>query len=181
MYAKSGWPCQESQRKKNVPHIYTYVIRMHVRYKMYMLRTEPGSVQAILYEVSSVQAALYEAESAGLRTAMIVPSRLRTTTLLRSSFMDGTEDNFYEIGTKTGVISQLYSRNQIMPTDNSFLDVDDVPSVDVALRTVNNETSLLGSQGFVMCSCTTKCSTKRCACKKKGEFCLLYYYNCLCK
>ena len=47
--------------------------------------TEPGSVQAILYEVSSVQATLYEAESAELRTAMIVPTRLRTTPLVRSS------------------------------------------------------------------------------------------------
>ena len=43
---------------------------------------EPGSVQAILYEVSSVQATLYEAESAGLRTAMIVPSRLRRSALV---------------------------------------------------------------------------------------------------
>ena len=30
--------------------------------------------------------------------------------------MDVTDDNFYKVGTKSGVLSQLYSRNQIMPT-----------------------------------------------------------------
>ena len=50
--------------------------------------TEPGAVQAILYEFSFVQATFYETESARLRTAMIVSSRLRTTPLVRSSIIE---------------------------------------------------------------------------------------------
>ena len=93
--------------------------------------------------------------------------------------MDVTDDNFYKVGTKSGVLSQLYSRNQIMPTTTCFLGINDVPQSNVALRTVNNETSLQGGQGFVKCSCTTKCKTNRCACRKKGLLCNSRCHNSL--
>lgn len=48
--------------------------------------------------------------------------------------MDVTDDNFYRIGTKSGVISRLYRRNQIMPSDTSFINIDDVPQLDVAFQ-----------------------------------------------
>ena len=42
MYAKSGWPRQGRQGKKNVLHICTYVIRIHVQSKKYNIEIYTG-------------------------------------------------------------------------------------------------------------------------------------------
>lgn len=60
-----------------------------------------------------------------------------------------TEDNFYEVGTKSGRLKQLYARNQLEPCASSFLKIDDVPDKVVnSLRTAVGLESQTGAQGL---------------------------------
>ncbi|CAH1108063.1 unnamed protein product [Psylliodes chrysocephalus] len=52
--------------------------------------------------------------------------------------MEVTSDNFYKIGTKKGVISHLYSRNQIAPCSTTFLEIEEVADASVSLRAANS-------------------------------------------
>lgn len=85
--------------------------------------------------------------------------------------MEVTPDSFYKIGTKTGALSNLYSRSQIAPCTANLLKISDVPNTTISLRTANSLASVVGGQGFVRCTCNKKCINKRCVCKKKGVIC----------
>jgi hypothetical protein len=88
-------------------------------------------------------------------------------------------DDFYKIGTKHGVLPQLYARNQVAPSDTSFLKVEEVPESSISLREACAKSSLVGGQGFVRCSCTKKCENNRCACKRKNLLCNSRCHNSL--
>uniref|UniRef100_A0AC34G5S3 Uncharacterized protein n=1 Tax=Panagrolaimus sp. ES5 TaxID=591445 RepID=A0AC34G5S3_9BILA len=46
-------------------------------------------------------------------------------------------DDFYKIGAKHGKLIQLFERNQLEPTSESFMKLDEVPNVEVrSVRTV---------------------------------------------
>ncbi|XP_043462632.1 uncharacterized protein LOC122498785 [Leptopilina heterotoma] len=62
--------------------------------------------------------------------------------------IDFTEDNDYKVGTKDGIIAQMFIRNQIASKNNNFF-------------------SLNEGQGFVKCSCLQKCTTKNVRVEKK--------------
>jgi len=77
-------------------------------------------------------------------------------------------DDFYKIGTKHGVLPQMYARSQVAPCPTEFLAVENEPQISVSLRQASAKSSLVGGQVFVRCHCTQKCQTNRCLCKRKN-------------
>jgi len=58
----------------------------------------------------------------------------------------------YLLGTKEGLLEQLYARNEFTTADNNFIEAHDVPSSSLSLRSASMIKS--GSkQGFVSCHC----------------------------
>lgn len=85
-----------------------------------------------------------------------------------------TEDGCYRLGTKNGVLKQLYARNQFDPCKESFLSVEEVPKEkEVSLRQTASVLSDGNGQGFQRCNCSqsTRCNTNKCNCKKRGLLC----------
>ncbi|XP_022177881.1 KRAB-A domain-containing protein 2-like [Myzus persicae] len=82
-----------------------------------------------------------------------------------------TDDGFYKIGTKNGILSSLYARNQIFQCKEQFISSNDVPNIEIPLRTASTQNSLTGGQEFIFCSCKTKCTTRRCKCKQLNILC----------
>ena len=41
----------------------------------------------------------------------------------------------------------------------------------ISVRGAASNQSLSGGQGFLKCSCKSKCSSNRCKCKKNGKLC----------
>ena len=85
--------------------------------------------------------------------------------------LEKTPDKFFKLGTSSGELKQLYVRSQFMLCHEKFLTPEDVPSAPVSLRAVASSQAVGNGQGFVRCSCTQKCSTKRCLCRRKGVLC----------
>lgn len=81
------------------------------------------------------------------------------------------ENDFYKIGTKDGVLKGLYTRGQFELCGERFLEIGSVPEKEISVREGNTCSSIGTGQGFQRCSCTTKCETKRCACRKSGKLC----------
>lgn len=52
-----------------------------------------------------------------------------------------TDDGFYKIGTKNGVIEHLFSRNQIALATEEFLREDEIPDQSVSVGTVDSSLS----------------------------------------
>ncbi|CAI6348099.1 unnamed protein product [Macrosiphum euphorbiae] len=74
-------------------------------------------------------------------------------------------NDMYEIGTKEGRLSTLYSRNQFVICKERFPKVDDVPQTKISLRETARTFSNLGGQGYDRCTCVLKCKTRKCKCK----------------
>ncbi|KAL4702130.1 hypothetical protein ACJJTC_016054 [Scirpophaga incertulas] len=72
-----------------------------------------------------------------------------------------TDDELYQIGTKNGILKQLYARSQINVYPRVLLDADDVPSTKIALRSPANLQSTGTGQGFKKCLCKKNCATAR--------------------
>lgn len=85
--------------------------------------------------------------------------------------MEKTADGFYKIGTKHGVISSLYARNQIQSCKEQFFKIEDVPNIELSLREISGHSSSFGGQGFQRCNCTKKCTTNSCKCKRLKLLC----------
>ena len=85
------------------------------------------------------------------------------------------EDNgTYKLGTKHGLIKQLFTRNQFTPCVENFLDVTDVPisqEKEVSVREVAKLDSIGTGQGFIKCSCKSSCTKNRCKCVKSLQIC----------
>lgn len=82
-----------------------------------------------------------------------------------------TEDGFYKLGTKTGILKQFYARSQFSVCKEIFLTEDDVPTVEVSLRQTAIKQSLGTGQGLKKCDCKSKCATNKCACRKNQLLC----------
>jgi hypothetical protein len=67
-----------------------------------------------------------------------------------------TEHNFYKLGTRNGVIKQLYARSQFSLCEEKLISVEEVPSIEVSLRTVATAQSTGTGQGFSKCTCIKK-------------------------
>jgi hypothetical protein len=85
--------------------------------------------------------------------------------------MEVNEDGFYKLGTRNGVMKQLYARSQFSTCHQNLVQMDEVPSTQASLRTVASAQSTGTGQGFFKCCCKTKCQSNRCACKKKQVLC----------
>ena len=89
----------------------------------------------------------------------------------------------YTVGARPGVLAHMYSRHQLKALPNTpprLLGLDtviaqwkdapeDVPRVGE--RKCMRLVSHTGGQGFLRCSCTGTCTTKRCACFKNKRHC----------
>ncbi|CAK1580558.1 unnamed protein product [Parnassius mnemosyne] len=64
-----------------------------------------------------------------------------------------SDDELYQIGTKNGILKQSYSRSQINVCPRALLDAEDVPSTEIALRSVASLQSSGTGQGFKKCHC----------------------------
>lgn len=75
-------------------------------------------------------------------------------------------NNFYKIGPKNGTLSQLYSRK---PNRSILFNIPNERKSrkrNTDFFYVKANQSLVDSQGFKRCGCTTKCKTNRSHCKK---------------
>ena len=82
------------------------------------------------------------------------------------------QDDFYKVGTTQGKFEQLFARNQLEPTSETFMNVDQVPDVVVkSVRSVAAENSISGGQGHIHCNCKGRCQDKKCKCRKEGRLC----------
>lgn len=81
----------------------------------------------------------------------------------------------YKLGTKSGTLRGLYTRNQFELSDSKFLDIGSINNEnELSLRQAVSSVSLCDGQGFTQCRSTTgekHCNTKRCLCKKSGLLC----------
>ena len=68
------------------------------------------------------------------------------------------DNGTYKLGTKHGLLKQMYTRNQFTPCLEKFLSLDDV----VQEREVAIAESMGQGQRFAKCSCTRSCMTRRC-------------------
>jgi hypothetical protein len=84
--------------------------------------------------------------------------------------VDVNSSGLYLLGTKEGLLERLYARNQFTTADNNFIDVHDVPSNSLSLRSASMTRS--GSkQGFASCNCKRYCFDKNCKCLLKNIKC----------
>ena len=89
--------------------------------------------------------------------------------------MEANPGGVYKIGTKYGVLDQLFTRNQFSPCLAKFLAISEVPEGSLSVREAARSSSIGLGQGFFKCSCTTGCTTKRCKCRKANKI-----YNSRC-
>lgn len=86
--------------------------------------------------------------------------------------IDVQDSEFYQLGTKIGVLKQLYTQNQFTSCSEDFIKIEEVvKDKEVSLREVVGKLSLTGGQGFKKCNCVKKCSSKKCTCKSSGLLC----------
>lgn len=91
--------------------------------------------------------------------------------------LEHTEDNMFKVGTRNGVLKQLYARSQFTLCHEKFLTPQHVPQELISLRTVALAQALGHGQGFTRCHCTQRCKTKRCLCVENGILCNPKYYT----
>eukprot|EP00102_Acyrthosiphon_pisum_P023247 XP_016660457.1 PREDICTED: KRAB-A domain-containing protein 2-like [Acyrthosiphon pisum] len=83
-----------------------------------------------------------------------------------------TEDGFYQLGCKSGILKQLYARSQFTTCSENLISLSDIPQEkEISLRSAATEQSIGNGQGFFKCTCITKCTTNRCICRKNGVLC----------
>lgn len=89
--------------------------------------------------------------------------------------IDKTDDDFYTLGTRQGVINGLYSRSQIGLCPKKLVFINEVPKdKSISLRFIAIGQSIEHGghgQGFKKCHCKTQCQTKKCACHKQALLC----------
>jgi len=72
------------------------------------------------------------------------------------------------LGTKNGLLKHRYTRTEIVPCDENFLDLkgtkNSVKEKEITFREAAGHNSIAGNQGYQRCHCKTKCQNNRCAC-----------------
>lgn len=98
---------------------------------------------------------------------------------LLAVILEVQNEEFYQLGTKQGRLSQLYTRNQFTICEEKFILLDDVPDLAISLRECVRKTSLSGGQGYQRCVCKGQCESDKCKCKKSGKLCNSKCHNSL--
>jgi hypothetical protein len=81
------------------------------------------------------------------------------------------KDGNYKFDITKGKLQHYYSINQFTICKGKFVNVNEVPDIQLSLREVARLFSYLGSQGYNRCICGKKCITRRCKCKASGILC----------
>ncbi|KAL4153512.1 hypothetical protein QTP88_001345 [Uroleucon formosanum] len=93
---------------------------------------------------------------------------------LRSILAVIMSDGNYKLDTTKGKLQHYY---QFTICKEKFVNVDEVPDIQLSLREVARLFSNLGGQGYDRCTCGQKCETRRCKCKAAGILCNTKYHN----
>jgi hypothetical protein len=81
-------------------------------------------------------------------------------------------DNGFVLGCSAGVFEQVFQKNAFVILNERHLASSDVPDVSLSsIRSAMKHLSRFGGQGFLRCSCTGGCKTKRCKCVKQQAAC----------
>ncbi|KAE9529177.1 hypothetical protein AGLY_011973 [Aphis glycines] len=83
-----------------------------------------------------------------------------------------TDDGYYQLGTKEGLLKSLYSRSQFTICQKNLIAIEEVPRENTfALRTIATQQSTGTGQGFIKCTCKTKYQSKKCLCPPEVDTC----------
>lgn len=94
--------------------------------------------------------------------------------------LEATEDGFYRLGTKEGVISKYYSHSEFITCPANILKIEEVSKDrEIPLRSVATAQSTGHGQGFKKYNCKDKCQSKKCACQKGNVLCNSKCHNSL--
>lgn len=85
--------------------------------------------------------------------------------------LEVTEDDFYRLGTRHGVLKQLFARSEFAECEEDFLSREEIPTNEATLRTIATAQSVGHGQGMKKCTCKTKCENNRCAYRKNNVLC----------
>ncbi|KAK7605121.1 hypothetical protein V9T40_006979 [Parthenolecanium corni] len=87
--------------------------------------------------------------------------------------IEKTEDGFYKLGTREGIINSLYACFQFALSHKQFVQLDEVPitSATILLQSVASSQATGNGQGFVRCHCMQKSLNKHCLCVKNRIKC----------
>lgn len=85
------------------------------------------------------------------------PSVDMTKGVLLAVVVGITEDNLFQLGTKEGILSKLYSRTEFDICEQTFIQTPELVSIS--------------SEGYVRCSCKKSCANNVCKSKKMRIMC----------
>ena len=74
------------------------------------------------------------------------------------------------LGSKFGLLQGKFTRSEVFPCDEIFLNEDDVPDKQLSMRELGRQESNGSGQGFFKCACKSKC-IGRCKCKRHNVLC----------
>uniref|UniRef100_A0A6P7EY72 Uncharacterized protein LOC114324478 n=2 Tax=Diabrotica virgifera virgifera TaxID=50390 RepID=A0A6P7EY72_DIAVI len=80
-----------------------------------------------------------------------------------------TEKKLYKLGTKYGILNQLYSRNQFTVCKEKFISIEEIPDTEISLRECARKSSNCGGQGYSRCGCKGGCKSDKCKCRKEKK------------
>ncbi|KAK4881509.1 hypothetical protein RN001_004828 [Aquatica leii] len=81
------------------------------------------------------------------------------------------KEGTYRLGTKHGILNQLYTRNLFTHCKEKFISESEVPDEHVSMRECARKESHLGGQGFQHFNCISGCAFNRCKRKKFNVLC----------
>ncbi|XP_026808906.1 uncharacterized protein LOC113551070 [Rhopalosiphum maidis] len=89
------------------------------------------------------------------------------------------QDSLYKLCTENSFLKHRYTRTEIVPCDENFLDLKETTNSASTLREAAGHNSIAGTQGYQRCHCKTKCQNNRCACRAAKKLCNPKYHSSL--
>jgi hypothetical protein len=76
------------------------------------------------------------------------------------------------VGTRFGQLKGPFGANEMSICKQDLMLQEEINcATNISVRETASNQSLSGGQGFLKCSCKSKCSSNRCKCKKNGKLC----------
>lgn len=57
------------------------------------------------------------------------------------AIIEKTDDGFYKVGTKRGIVNTFFSRNQLQECKENLININDIPNIELSLREVSTKDS----------------------------------------